>query len=1299
MSYDGPVKRPAFLGERFRLHEQAGVGGMGTVYRATDTLTGGTVAVKVLNAQADDVVERLELEGTLLAELRHPAVVRHVAHGRTSSNEPYLVMEWLDGEPLSRRLAREPLTLAETVALARRVGDGLAAAHERGVVHRDIKPGNLFLVGGEPARAKILDFGIARRWAETHHVTATGFRVGTLSYMSPEHARGERDVDARADVFSLGCVLFECLTGKKAFAGRHATAVLAKILIDEAPRVRELRSEVPRALDQLVARMLAKDRTARPPNAAAVLAELADLEGMALGSLPPIEPTAARLGVEERRFVAVLLTRDSSNDPERTVALRGGQPPSERLALDRTVGSFGGKLDVLADGSALAVFSGTGPATDLAVRAATCAREVSVAHRGAQVSIAAGLEALLMRLPVGAVIDRAADALVESPAGRVRIDEVTAGLVADRFHVEAEDRGLFLGSPKHGAEPARTLLGRATPCVGRRRELALLEASFDECISERVARVVLVVAPAGTGKSRLRYELVERLRTQGEPFSLLIGRGDSMSAGAPFALLSDALRRAAGIQSGQPPKLGRARLRARLARVLGHDEARMQRTAELISELVGIPVPEAESGPELRAARRDPTLLGDAMRSAFEELVVAEASSAPLLLVLEDLHWGDGPTVSFVDSALRNTKDAPVLVLALARPEVHQRFPSLWRERAPLEMSLPPLSPRAAQELARSVLGDQAPDEVLRSVVELAGGNAFYLEELLRSVARGDGAALPETVVGMVQARLDALGTEARRVLRAASIFGERFWLGGVLSLLGGNDEPTLADDPFGDMEHAELISRRVESRIPGDVELTFRHALVREGAYAMLTDEDRLLGHRLAGEWLLSAGEADAAILAEHFARGGAADRAIGFYQEAARQALEGNDFSAAMSLVERGLAQGAAGSARGQLLVIQAEACRWQARPAEALTAADEALGCLAKGSGGWFRALKEAIIGGSGCGEIERVRTFFELAVATPADAAGAVERLVCLCRANVLSFELGAPEISAATEHEAEALARTIPRPDPYVDGWVGWLRARAAVHGGDLGRSALATLEAMAAFERAGDVRNATTQALNAGHLLSLLGDLESSIEMLRRAVDNAERLGLPLVRGYALHHLGHVMGLTGDIAGGIALQAQAVAFAVESKIPFLESAARGYLALAELARGDLDEAERQADLALTCAPTPHATMVALGARARLHLAKGHADAALRDARAAMEQLASLGAQEENENDLRVPLAEALMATGDEQGARNAITEARAAALSVASLMPDERRRHAVLERVWANRRALELYDAWVLAPE
>src|SRR5262245_59217313 len=136
------------VGNRFEIASQAGQGGMGVVYRARDTLTGHDVAVKVLHAALDHHVLRFAREARVLAEVHHPAVVHYVAHGQTESGEPFLAMEWLEGEDLGARLAREPLTFAETIALASRIADALASVHARGVVHRDLKPSNLFLVEG-----------------------------------------------------------------------------------------------------------------------------------------------------------------------------------------------------------------------------------------------------------------------------------------------------------------------------------------------------------------------------------------------------------------------------------------------------------------------------------------------------------------------------------------------------------------------------------------------------------------------------------------------------------------------------------------------------------------------------------------------------------------------------------------------------------------------------------------------------------------------------------------------------------------------------------------------------------------------------------------------------------------------------------------------------------------------------------------------------------------------------------------------------------------------------------------------
>src|SRR5262249_10935443 len=200
-------------------------------------------------------------------------------------------------------------------------------------------------------------------------------------------------------------------------------------------------------------------------------------------------------------------------------------------------------------------------------------------------------------------------------------------------------------------------------------------------------------------------------------------------------------------------------------------------------------------------------------------------------------------------------------------------------------------------------------------IVMLADGNAFYLEELVRAVAQAKsadepgGTVLPETVLAMVQARLEALPAEARRYLRAASVFGNTFFRGGLSVLLGRTCDSPAFDVVLGDLVTRELVHRQSQSRFAGDVELVFRHALIREGAYAMLTETDRKLGHRLAGAWLEDHDEPDAMILAHHFEQGEDPSRAASAYRRAAEHALKADDLDAAFDRAERGVACGTSG------------------------------------------------------------------------------------------------------------------------------------------------------------------------------------------------------------------------------------------------------------------------------------------------------------------------------------------------------------------------------------------------------
>jgi eukaryotic-like serine/threonine-protein kinase len=199
--YPDRMRQGDLLAGRFALEDHRGSGGMGEIFRALDRATGEAVAVKALLEHPHlSTPERFAREASVLAALSHPGTVRYVAHGDTPAGERYLVMEWLEGEDLKSRIARAPLTIAESVTLGRRVAGALGAAHPQGVVHRDVKPSNLFLPQGRVELAKVLDFGLAWR-ADDTHLTHTGQMLGTLGYMAPEQARSSSRLDARTDVF------------------------------------------------------------------------------------------------------------------------------------------------------------------------------------------------------------------------------------------------------------------------------------------------------------------------------------------------------------------------------------------------------------------------------------------------------------------------------------------------------------------------------------------------------------------------------------------------------------------------------------------------------------------------------------------------------------------------------------------------------------------------------------------------------------------------------------------------------------------------------------------------------------------------------------------------------------------------------------------------------------------------------------------------------------------------------------------------------------------------------------------
>jgi eukaryotic-like serine/threonine-protein kinase len=257
-----------------------GAGGMGEVYRAKDTRLDRDVAVKILPAHASqkaEARERFEREARAISSLNHPHICTLYDVGREGDAD-YFVMELLEGETLASRLTRGPLKLDEALKIAAQIADALAAAHKKGIVHRDLKPGNVSLT---KAGAKVLDFGVAKRRDEAISETATrttpltgqGSMIGTVQYMAPEQLEG-KEVDHRADLFAFGAVLYEMLTGKRAFEGQSQASVIAAILEREPRPVSELLPTTPAALDRVVKRCLTKNPDQRWDSAVDLAGEL-----------------------------------------------------------------------------------------------------------------------------------------------------------------------------------------------------------------------------------------------------------------------------------------------------------------------------------------------------------------------------------------------------------------------------------------------------------------------------------------------------------------------------------------------------------------------------------------------------------------------------------------------------------------------------------------------------------------------------------------------------------------------------------------------------------------------------------------------------------------------------------------------------------------------------------------------------------------------------------------------------------------------------------------------------------------
>jgi WD40 repeat protein len=277
LDFLAPAQQPDELGRLgpYRVLKRLGAGGMGMVFLAEDSLLRRKVALKTMlprlavNAEAR---ERFLREARAAASIEHQHIVPIFQVGE-DNGVPFLAMSLLKGESLESRLSRQgKLPLTEALRIAAEMAEGLAAAHAEGLIHRDVKPGNVWLEGAQ-GKVRLLDFGLARSQTDDSRLTHSGMIVGTPAFMAPEQARNET-IDGRADLFSLGCVLYQMLTGQRPFKGDNTFSVLTSIAVVEPPPPQKLNQDVPSDISELTMRLLAKDAAKRPDSAAAVAGKL-----------------------------------------------------------------------------------------------------------------------------------------------------------------------------------------------------------------------------------------------------------------------------------------------------------------------------------------------------------------------------------------------------------------------------------------------------------------------------------------------------------------------------------------------------------------------------------------------------------------------------------------------------------------------------------------------------------------------------------------------------------------------------------------------------------------------------------------------------------------------------------------------------------------------------------------------------------------------------------------------------------------------------------------------------------------
>jgi class 3 adenylate cyclase/tetratricopeptide (TPR) repeat protein len=655
--------------------------------------------------------------------------------------------------------------------------------------------------------------------------------------------------------------------------------------------------------------------------------------------------TSAR---EERKVVTIVFcdlvgstARAERLDPEDVRALLSNYHARVREQLER----FGGMVEKFIGDAVVAVFGAPVAHEDdpeRAVRAALAIRDWALDEPDLHVRIAANTGEALVAVGArahegegmasGDVVNTAARLQSAAPVDGILVGEqtfrATERAIAYRIAEpvvakgKAEPVAAWEALEAHARFGVDVVRRSAAPLMGRDREVELLVAALERAVGERTPQLVTLVGVPGIGKSRLLAELFHAIEGEDRLVTWRQGRSLPYGEGVSFWAVGEMVKAQAGVLETDSQAEAADKLAEAVRRLLP-DESEARWVTSHMRPLAGI----AGDGDGSGAADRR----GEAF-AAWRRFFEALAEQRPLVLVFEDLHWADDGLLDFIDQMADRLTDIPVLLVATARPELLSRRPSWGGGKAnAVTLSLAPLSDDDTARLVHALLERAVlPADVQQALLERAGGNPLYAEEFVRMASeRGsEGLELPESVQGIIAARVDALDPDDKKLLQDAAVVGKVFW-SGALEAVTGRDRFALEERLY-ELERRELVRRERHSSVAGESEYAFRHVLLRDVAYGSIPRAARAERHRLAAEWIESLGRPDdhADLLTHHYlaaielARAAGVDAstfaapAAAALLRAADRSLALNAFPAAARMYEEALELGLADADRARAL-----------------------------------------------------------------------------------------------------------------------------------------------------------------------------------------------------------------------------------------------------------------------------------------------------------------------------------------------------------------------------------------------